>query len=35
VKLRWDEAAWVDYVWWQQQDRKVLKRINALITDIR
>ena len=34
MKLIWDEAAWDDYVWWQQQDRKVLKRINALITDI-
>ena len=28
------ESAWDDYVWWQTQDRKVLKRINALITDV-
>jgi len=34
VKLVWDEAAWDDYIWWQQQDRKVLKRINTLIADI-
>jgi toxin YoeB len=34
VKLVWDESAWTDYVWWQAQDRKVFKRINALITDI-
>ena len=34
MKLVWDESAWEDYVWWQQQDRKVLKRINTLITDI-
>jgi len=34
VKLVWDEAAWDDYIWWQQQDRKALKRINALIADI-
>ena len=34
MKLVWDEAAWDDYVWWQQQDRNVLKRINTLITDI-
>lgn len=27
-------AAWDDYLWWQQQDRKVLKRINLLIRDI-
>ena len=34
VKFVWDESAWADYVWWQAQDRKVLKRINALIADI-
>ncbi|MGW1813970.1 Txe/YoeB family addiction module toxin [Streptomyces sp. NPDC002125] len=34
MKLVWHESAWVDYVWWQTQDRKVLKRINALLQDI-
>jgi toxin YoeB len=34
MKLVWDEAAWEDYVYWQTQDRKVLKRINLLIKDI-
>lgn len=34
MKLVWDDNAWEDYVWWQTQDRKVLKRINALIKDI-
>ena len=29
--LVWDEGAWEDYLWWQAQDRKVLKRINTLI----
>ena len=24
-------AAWTDYVWWQGQDRKTLRRINILI----
>ncbi|MEU9619947.1 Txe/YoeB family addiction module toxin [Streptomyces sp. NPDC048155] len=28
------ESAWTDYVWWQTQDRKALKRINALLQDI-
>lgn len=32
--LVWDEDAWADYVWWQAQDRKILKRINTLIQDI-
>jgi len=34
MKIVWDESAWADYVWWQAQDRKILKRINALIKDI-
>jgi toxin YoeB len=34
MKLVWDEAAWDDYVYWQTQDRKILKRINLLIKDI-
>jgi toxin YoeB len=34
MKLTWDQNAWDDYVWWQAQDRKVLKRINQLIKDI-
>ncbi len=32
--LIWDESAWEDYLWWQQQDRKTLKRINQLLKDI-
>jgi len=24
-------AAWTDYVWWQGQDRKTLRRINTLL----
>jgi toxin YoeB len=34
VRYVWDESAWADYEWWQQQDRKVLKRINALLKDV-
>ena len=34
MKLVWDEGAWEDYLWWQGQDRKTLKRINTLIKDI-
>ena len=26
--------AWEDYLWWQEQDRQVLRRINQLIADI-
>ncbi len=30
----WDEDAWNDYLYWQTQDKKTLKRINQLIKDI-
>jgi len=33
-KLAWAAEAWEDYLYWQSQDRKVLKRINVLIADI-
>lgn len=32
--LIWDETAWDDYLWWQAEDRRTLKRINLLIHDI-
>ncbi|GAA4543238.1 Txe/YoeB family addiction module toxin [Amycolatopsis samaneae] len=35
MKLVWNEYAWDDYLWWQTEDRKVLKRVNELIKDIR
>ncbi len=34
MKAVWDEDAWDDYVWWQAQDRKILRRINSLIKDV-
>ncbi len=30
-KLTWTEEAWKDYIYWQTQDKKTLKRINKLI----
>jgi toxin YoeB len=33
MKLRWDESAWADYQWWQAQDRRTVRRINALLAD--
>lgn len=32
--LVWSTAGWEDYLWWQKQDRKVLKRIYTLIADV-
>jgi toxin YoeB len=34
VKITFASRAWEDYLWWQLQDRKTLKRINTLIADI-
>ena len=34
MKLIWDEEAWDDYLEWQSEDKKTLKRINKLIKDI-
>lgn len=31
--LAWTDAAWSDYLYWQGQDRKTLKRINQLIKE--
>ena len=30
----WGDEAWEDYLYWQQEDRKTLRRINSLIKDI-
>ncbi|MBM9519630.1 Txe/YoeB family addiction module toxin [Desulforhopalus vacuolatus] len=34
-KLAWTDEAWKDYIYWQTQDRKTLKRMNTLLEDIR
>ena len=33
-RIQWDFDAWNDYLYWQQHDKKILKRINQLIKDI-
>jgi len=30
----WFEEAWEDYLYWQTQDKKTLKRVNLLVQDI-
>ena len=34
MKLIWATNAWDDYLFWQEQDKKILKRINELIKAI-
>ena len=31
--LAWTNAAWLDYLYWQGQDKKTIKRINKLIAN--
>jgi len=33
IKL-WQDEAWEDYLYWQTQDKRTLKKINKLIQDI-
>lgn len=33
-KILFTEQAWQDYLYWQTQDKKTLKRINQLLEDI-
>lgn len=30
----WQDDAWEDYLYWQTQDKKTLKRINLILKDI-
>lgn len=34
MKKIWFDEAWLDYLYWQAQDKKTLKRINLLVKDI-
>ncbi|MCM1122749.1 MAG: Txe/YoeB family addiction module toxin [Eubacterium sp.] len=34
MKKIWFDEAWEDYIYWQTQDKKTLKRINILLKDI-
>lgn len=34
-QLAWTDEAWNDYLYWQDQDKKTLKRINKLIEAVK
>ena len=34
MRKSWHDMAWEDYLYWQTQDKKTLKRINTLLRDI-
>jgi len=35
MKIVFSDYAWEDYLYWQKNDKKILKRVNELIKDIR
>lgn len=35
MRLLWSDEGWEDYLQWQQNDLKVLGKINELIKDVR
>ncbi len=34
MKLVFSDSAWEDYLYWQRNDKKILRRINGLIKEI-
>ena len=34
MRTLWEDRAWDDYLYWQTQDKRTLKRINTIIKDI-
>jgi toxin YoeB len=34
MRLLWEDRAWAEYLYWQAQDKKTLKRINILLRDM-
>lgn len=34
LNIMWTAEAWDDYIYWQGQDKKTLRRINQLIKDV-
>ena len=34
MKKVWHDKAWEEYLYWQTQDKKTLRKINRLLTDI-
>ncbi len=35
MNLTWTDESWDEYLYWQTHDKKVLKRINLLVKDLK
>ncbi len=34
MRLAWTDDGWADYVYWQSEDKRTLKKINSLIKSV-
>lgn len=34
MEIKWDEQAWEDFLYWVENDKKILRKIKELIKDI-
>lgn len=34
MRKKWEDEAWEEYLYWQSQDKKTLKKINSILKDI-
>jgi len=34
MKKLWTDSAWKDYLYWQEQDKKYIRKLNKVIADI-
>ncbi len=34
MKILWEDRAWSEYLYWQKEDKKTLRKINLLIKDM-
>jgi toxin YoeB len=34
MNIKFSPPGWIDYTYWQTQDKRIIKKINQLITDI-
>ena len=34
MRKNWEDEAWEEYLYWQSQDKKTLKKINSILKDI-
>ena len=35
MNITWTDESWEEYIEWQSQDKKIVKKINSLIKDIK